>query len=82
LFVHFAPASKFEHEEDVLLVVDVAVEAEEDALLVVEVAVEAEEDALLVVEVAVEAEDIWMPEVQLNFNLATDLPLDSGLHDL
>ena len=43
---------------------------------------EHEKDALFVVEVTVEAEDIWMPEVLLDFNLAADLLLHSGLDDL
>jgi hypothetical protein len=43
---------------------------------------EHEKDALFVVEVAVEAEDVWMPEILLDFDLATDLLLHSGLDDL
>jgi len=43
---------------------------------------EHEKDALFVMEVSVEAEDVWMPEVLLDFDLATDLLLYSGLHDL
>ena len=41
-----------------------------------------EKDALFVVEVTVEAEDVWMPEVLLDFDLTTDLLLDSRLDNL
>ena len=43
---------------------------------------EHEKDALFVVEVTVEAEDVWMPEVLLDFDLTTDLLLDSRLDNL
>lgn len=43
---------------------------------------EHEKNALLVVEIAVEAEDVWMSEVLLDFDFATDLLLHSGLDDL
>ena len=43
---------------------------------------EHEKDALFIVEVTVEAEDVWMAEVLLDFDLATDLLLDSRLNNL
>ena len=43
---------------------------------------EHEKDALFVMEVTVEAEDVWVPEILLDFDLATDLLLYSGLDDL
>lgn len=43
---------------------------------------EHEKNALFVMEIAVEAEDVWMSEVLLDFDFATDLLLHSGLDDL
>lgn len=43
---------------------------------------EHEEDALLIVEITVKTEDVWVSEVLLDLDLATDLLLHSGLDDL
>lgn len=72
------------HLVDILRTATLAEAAILDELLIqlsLSCELEHEEDTLLVVEVAVEAENVWVTEVLLDLNLATNLLFDTGLNN-